>query len=54
MRILDDLWLVMHGVIDQMPLQEESMSEKEELKRKRVKYLKDKKLATNLTDKVEE
>lgn len=42
MRILDDLWLVMHGVINQMPLQEESMSEKEELKRKRVKYLQDK------------
>lgn len=39
MRILDDLWLMMHGVIEKMPLQEESMSEKEELKRKRVKYL---------------
>lgn len=39
MRILDDLWLVMHGIIEKMPLQEESMSEKEELKRKRVKYL---------------
>lgn len=38
-RLLDDLWLVMHGVIEKMPLQEESISEKEELKRKRVKYL---------------
>lgn len=39
MRILDDLWLVMRGVIEKMPLQEESLSEKEKLKRKRVKYL---------------
>lgn len=39
-RIIDDLCLVMHGGIDRMPLQEESINEKEELKRKRVKYLK--------------
>lgn len=44
MRILDDLWLVMQGVIEKMPLQEESMSEKEELKRKRIKYLETKNL----------
>lgn len=38
-RIIDDLWLLMHNVIDKMPLQEESISEKEVLKRKRMKYL---------------
>lgn len=43
-RILDDLWLVMHGVIKKMPLQEESLNKKEELKRKRRKYLKEKNL----------
>ncbi len=43
-RILDDLWLVMNGVIEKMPLQEESILQKEELKRKRIKYLERKNL----------
>lgn len=38
-RILDDLWLLNHALIDKMPLQEESIAKKEELKRKRIKYL---------------
>ncbi len=39
-RILDDLWLVNHGIIATMPLQEESITKKEELKRKKSLYLK--------------
>lgn len=41
-RIIDDLWLVMNGIIDKMPLQEDSIKEKEVLKRKRIKYLEEK------------
>lgn len=37
-RIIDDLWLVMHHVIDKMPIQEESMAEKEVLLERRRKY----------------
>lgn len=43
-RILDDLWLVMHNLIPKMPLQEESIKEKEELKRIRTRYLESKHL----------
>lgn len=43
-RVLNDLWLVMNGVIEKMPSQEESILQKEELKRKRIKYLERKKL----------
>lgn len=43
-RIINDLWLVMNGVIEKMPSQEESILQKEELKRKRIKYLERKKL----------
>lgn len=39
-RIIDDLWLVNKKVIDCMPTQEESMTTKENLKRKREIYLK--------------
>lgn len=39
-RIIDDLWLVKHGIIDRMPSQEESMRDKEELKRKKALYKK--------------
>ncbi len=38
-RILDDLWLLQHALIEKMPLQEDSIASKEELKRKRRKYL---------------
>ncbi len=38
-RILDDLWLVMNGVIKQMPLQEDSLKEKEFLLERKRKFL---------------
>lgn len=41
-RILDDLWLVMHNLIERMPNQEESLNQKENLKRIRTKYLESK------------
>lgn len=43
-RIINDLWLVINGIIEKMPSQEESILQKEELKRKRIKYLERKKL----------
>ena len=39
-RIIDDLWLLMHGLIKEMPTQEESMANKEMLRTLKKKYLK--------------
>ncbi len=37
-RILDDLWLLMHGLIDTMPTQEESMEKREMLRKLNREY----------------